>query len=387
MYTRSLAPPSTHFFLFGPRGTGKSTWLDAHFPTALRFDFLKNDVLLRYMASPSRFRTEIQGIPRGSWVVLDEVQKVPSLLDEVQSLMHDRQYEILFCMTGSSARKLRSQQANLLAGRAVQRFFFPLTSRELAGDFDLERCLRFGTLPLVCAKPEWAVQTLDAYVGTYLKEEIQQESLVRNLEPFARFLKMAALFNGQVVNVAGLSRDAGVARPSVERYFSILTDTLIGSWVPGWQPRLKVREKLSPKYYFFDCGVVRALLGRTRDPLESEERGGLFETWVFNELRAATHFLDVGGDLSYYRTPAGVEVDFIWSRGNKAIGVEVKSSTEWKPEYGRGLLDLLAQGKIQSAHGVYRGDRPFKMGPIQIWPYLEFSKRLFDGSLFPTSAV
>ena len=383
MYTRILQPSATSFFLFGPRGTGKSTWVDAHYSQAQRFDFLKNDVLLRYLGEPHRLRREVEGNVDGSWVVLDEVQKVPSLLDEVQSVMHDRHDNIKFCLTGSSARKLKSSQANLLAGRAIQKSLFPLVSKELGADFDLERCLRFGTLPLVYTRPDLAVQTLEAYVGTYLKEEIQQEALSRNLESFSRFLKVAALMNGQVVNVAGLSRDAGVSRPSVERYFSVLIDTLIGSWVPGWQPRIKVREKQNPKFYFFDGGVVRTILGTVRDPLDSFERGILFENFVYNELRAAAHYLDVGGEIFYYRTPAGIEVDLIWSRGTKAMGIEIKSATEWRSEYGKGLHGLLEQGKIQAAYGVYRGTRAFSDSRINILPFEGFSRRLFDGTLFP----
>lgn len=383
MYTRLLQPPATSFFLFGPRGTGKSTWVDAHYSQAQRFDFLKNEVLLRYIGEPQRLRREVEGNEAGSWVVLDEVQKVPSLLDEVQSVMHDRQDKIKFCLTGSSARKLKSSQANLLAGRAIQKLLFPLVSKELGVDFDLERCLRYGTLPLVYTRPALAVQTLEAYVGTYLKEEIQQEALSRNLASFSRFLKVAALMNGQVVNVAGLSRDAGVSRPSVERYFSVLVDTLIGSWVPGWQPRLKVREKQNPIFYFFDTGVVRTILGTARDPLESFERGNLFETFIYNELRAAAHYLDVGGEIFYYRTPAGVEVDLIWSRGRKAIGIEIKSATEWRSEYGKGLNDLLEQGKIQAAYGVYRGTRSFTDLQTRIFPFEIFLRQLFNGTLFP----
>jgi predicted AAA+ superfamily ATPase len=382
MYTRILKSPTSSFFLFGPRGTGKSTWIDARYRQAARFDFLKNDVLLRYIGEPERFRQEIEGNKAGSWVVLDEVQKVPSLLDEVQAVMHDRRDQIKFCLTGSSARKLRSRQANLLAGRAIQRNIFPLVSQELGPDFDLERCLRFGTLPLVYTRPELAVQTLEAYVGTYLKEEIQQEALTRNLESFSRFLKVAALMNGQVVNVAGLSRDAGIPRASVERYFSVLIDTLIGYWVPGWQPRLKVREKQNPKFYFFDGGVVRTLLGNVRDGIESVERGVLFETFVCNEVRAAIHYLDVGGDLFYYRTPAGVEVDLVWCRGKRAFGIEIKSATEWRSDFGHGLKDLLDRKIIQAAYGVYRGDRAYSTSGVHVFPYRDFASRLFDGTLF-----
>lgn len=383
MYTRLLEPPKHSFFLFGPRGTGKSSWLDVHYQKAMRFDFLKNEILIRYLGEPARFRREVENLPKGTWVVLDEVQKVPALLDEVHAVMHERGDGLKFCLTGSSARKLKAGHANLLAGRALQKSFFPLTSKELGNDFDLERSLNIGTLPLVWAQPETAIGTLEAYVGTYLKEEIQQEALARNLESFTRFLKVAALMNGQVVNVAGIARDVGVPRPSVERYFSVLNDTLIGSWLPGWQPRLKVREKQSPKFYFFDGGVVRALLGLLRDKPDTTERGVLFETLVVNEMRAANHYLDAGGELFYYRTPAGLEVDLIWSRGKQAFGVEVKSAPEWRSEYGKGLRDLLDQKKVQAAYGVYGGNRTFSASGITIYPFVEFSKQLFSGALFP----
>lgn len=382
MYTRLLKPPEHSFFLFGPRGTGKSSWLDVHFSGAVRFDFLKNDVLLRYLGEPHRFRREVENVRKGAWIVLDEVQKIPALLDEVQALMHARGKEVRFCLTGSSARKLKASHANLLAGRAIQKSFFPLVSRELADDFQLEKCLQLGTLPLVWAEPEHAIGTLEAYVGTYLKEEIQQEAVTRNLESFTRFLKVAALLNGQVVNVAGIGRDAGIPRPSVDRYFSVLSDTLIGTWLPGWQPRLKVREKQNPKFYFFDCGVVRGILGLLRDKIESAERGFLLETFMLHEFRSAITYLDVGGELSYYRTPAGVEVDLIWSRGRRAFGVEIKAATEWKREFGGGLLDLLAGKKIQAAYGVYRGSRSFVDSGVHVFPVEEFSRRLFNGDFF-----
>jgi uncharacterized protein len=253
----------------------------------------------------------------------------------------------------------------------------------LGDDFDLERCLRLGTLPLVWARPDAAIGTLEAYVGTYLKEEIQQEALTRNLESFTRFLKVAALMNAQVVNVTGIARDCGVPRASVERYFSVLTDTLIGSWLPGWQPRAKVREKQSPKFYFFDGGVVRAIGGLLRDKPDAVERGVLFETLVMNEIRAAVSILDVGGELFYYRTPAGVEVDFIWSRGKHSFGVEVKSGAEWRHGFGKGLKELLDQKKIQAAYGVYCGQRSFSDSGVKVMPFEDFSRHLFEGRLFP----
>lgn len=180
-------------------------------------------------------------------------------------------------------------------------------------------------------------------------------SLVRSLESFSRFLEVAALANGQVTNVASLARDSAVARPTVQGYFEILVDTLIGAWLPAWRPRAKVKETSHPKFYLFDCGVVRALSRRLREPLDSAERGHLLETLIFHELRAWIAYSGGGGELSYYRTPAGVEVDFVWSRGKHRIGIEVKAARQWRLEYGRALAELRAAGVLTACHGIHPG--------------------------------
>jgi predicted AAA+ superfamily ATPase len=182
-----------------------------------------------------------------------------------------------------------------------------------------------------------SIDFLDAYVENYIREEIQQEALVRNLDSFSCFLEIAALMNGQTVNIAGLARDAGVARPTAQGYFSTLVDTLIGFWLPAWRKRVKVKEVAASKFYLFDPGVARALAGRSREPLDGTERGFLLETRILHELRAAMSFQDTGGQLSYWRTPNGSEVDFIWSRGARAVGIEVKATAMWRGEHGAPL--------------------------------------------------
>ena len=223
---------------------------------------------------------------------------------------------------------------------------YPLTAAELQSRPAVDDWLRFGGLPLVRAERALAtrIDLLEAYVETYLTQEIRAEALVRSLESFTRFLEVAALANGQVTNVASLARDSAVARPTVQGYFDVLTDTLIGAWLPAWRPRAKVKEVQHPKFYLFDCGVVRALSRRLREPLDSTERGHLLETMVFHELRAHVAYSGCGGEISYYRTPSGTEVDFIWSRGTHRIGIEVKASRQWRPEYGRALRDLRGRG-------------------------------------------
>jgi predicted AAA+ superfamily ATPase len=225
------------------------------------------------------------------------------------------------------------------------------------------------------------VDLLEAYVETYFSQEIRAEALVRSLEAFNRFLEIAALANAQVTNTAALSRDAAVARPTVQGYFEVLNDTLLGHWLPAWRPRAKVKEVQHPKFYLFDPGVVRALARRLREPLESVERGTLLETLIFHELRAQIAYSDCGGDLSYYRTPSGTELDFIWTRAGAAVGIEVKASARWRPEFGRALAELQSSGAITAAWCVYLGDQPLQVGSIRVLPLVSFLSELSAGKV------
>ena len=269
---------------------------------------------------------------------------------------------------------------NLLAGRAINRQFFPLTASELNYDVDLERVRRFGLLPQVHAESAHAVDILEAYVANYVREEILQEALVRNLESFARFLEVAALTNGRIVNVAGLARDAAVARPTVQGYLGTLTDTLIGVWLPAWRRRAKVKEVARPKFYLFDAGVARALAGRLKEPLDALDRGFLLGTWVLHELRAAMAFLGLGGQLHFWRSSSS-KVDFIWTRGGHAVGIEVKAGSVWRREYSAPLERLVAQGVVKPAHAFYAGAAERKDGPVRIWPILSFLGELTHGGI------
>ncbi|NOT54257.1 MAG: ATP-binding protein [Deltaproteobacteria bacterium] len=383
MYTRLLPVPSHTFFLFGPRGTGKTTWLQQHFPAAKWFDLVRTEELLRLMRRPEEFRTEIEALLGDHWIVVDEIQKYPTLLNDVQALIATHGNRFRFALTGSSARKLRRMEVNLLAGRALTRSFFPLTGAELEYDFDIDDLLRFGCLPKVRTEPEIAVDILEAYAATYLKEEIQQEALVKDLGSFTRFLDIAALMNGQIVNVAAIARDAAVARPTVQRYFDTLIDTLIGVWLPAWRPRVKVKEVQHAKFYFFDPGVVNALAGRLRDPLDKQDQGFLLETLVLHELRAAMTMRNCGGLLSYWRTPTGTEIDFIWSRAKIAIGIEIKLSTVWKREFGAALKELHAATHLQQCFAVYLGATRLKDGPIEVLPLKTFMQALATGEILP----
>jgi predicted AAA+ superfamily ATPase len=382
-YTRTLAPPGRSFFLFGPRGTGKTTWLRQVLASARWYDLVRDREVLRLTRDPELFSQEVQALPRGSWVVVDEVQRLPALLNDVQDLIARGGHRVCFALTGSSARKLKREQANLLAMRLVNRRFFPLTVAELGADFDVERALRFGTLPAVASARtnDERIDLLESYGENYLAQEIRAEALVKRLDSFTRFLEVAALANGQVTNVSGIARDAAVARPTVQGYFETLTDTLIGVFLPAWRARAKVKELAHPKFYFFDPGVVRTLAGRLRQPLHESERGALLETYVLGELRAWLNVAGAGGQLAYWRTPSGSEVDFVWSRGERAVGIEVKASARWRSGDSRALHEMLANRVVRRGFGVYLGKSALRDERIDVLPLRAFLQRLTEGSV------
>lgn len=384
MYRRDLSLPERSFFLFGPRGTGKTTWLHSVLNEAYWVDLLLDRDLVRLIRDPGRFGAEVEALPPGRWVVVDEVQRLPALLDQVQHLLvrHPRRWR--FALTGSSARRLKREQANLLAGRVVNRRFFPLTASELGRDFHVDTVLRFGSLPAVQAEhggEAARADILEAYAENYLTQEIRHEAVVKRLDAFTRFLEVAALANAQVTNVSAIARDAAVARPTVQGYFDILVDTLVGIWLPAWRPRAKIKEVAHPKFYFFDPGAVRALAGRAREPLGREERGPLLETYVLHELRAWTNRSGAGGQLAYWRTPSGSEVDFVWSRGGARVGVEVKASSRWRGKDAAALKQLLAERTVRRAYGVYLGRERLRDGSVLVLPLEEFVAELAKGGV------
>ena len=246
----------------GPRGTGKSTLLKSWFPEALWFDLLDQGELYRLLRSPGAFAQAVEAQPKDRWIVIDEIQKAPALLDEVHRLIEKDGRR--FALSGSSARKLRRGAANLLAGRAFVHHLYPLTHFELSKNASLNDYLEYGGLPKIALESTSSIkiERLRAYVGTYLAEEIKAEAISRSVERFSRFLRVAALANGQVTNLSNIARDAAMSRSTVTTHFSILEDTLIGAFLPAWQPRLKVKETGHPKFYFFDTGVFRELTDR-----------------------------------------------------------------------------------------------------------------------------
>ena len=381
-YPRLTRAPRQSFFLLGVRGAGKTTWARRQLPDALRINLLDEARYHDYLADPSLFAGELETVAAGSWVVVDEVQRLPNLLNEVHRLIEDRRLK--FALLGSSARKLRAAGVNLLAGRALHRTMHPLTPAELGGDFDLEAALDTGTIPLVWVADERRA-VLESYVQLYLREEIRAEGLVRNLPGFARFLPIAALYHGEVVNVSGLARDCGVARTTVQGYLDILEDTLLAFRLPAFEARLRVRERRHPKLYWVDPGLVRAVK-RLRGPIAPEERGALLEGWVLHLLRAHGAQSDLFEDLRYWAPhPANrMEVDFVLRRGGEFAAIEVKS----QPRYHTGMLAGLRA--ISDLAGIVRrvlvhgGERSFRtQDGIDVWSTARFERALAQDSLWP----
>jgi predicted AAA+ superfamily ATPase len=386
---RLLQRPDRSFFLFGPRGTGKSTWLQQVLPEAFRLDLLNSSLYLELSRDPHRLEALVAGRPAGTWVVLDEIQKVPPLLDEVHRLMESRRWRFALC--GSSARKLRRGGANLLAGRALTLSMESFSAAELGEEFNLDFALNWGLLPFVRNEPAVAADILEAYVNTYLKEELQAEGLIRNVPPFVRFLSVAGQINGQTINSQNIARDAAVARSTVDTYFSVLIDTLVGHILPAWRPGLKVREAAQPKFYWFDPGVARAAAGLVRDPADRMWQGTALETLVYHELRVYNEISRKHRPISYYRTPAGVEVDFIIETagrrpGNqpRVVAVEVKRAERWDRAWDKPMRALTETSriKVERMVGVYCGLRSYQFDSIMILPMAEFVKILFAGEIY-----
>ncbi|PYR54276.1 MAG: ATPase [Acidobacteria bacterium] len=366
-YQRLMAAPKGSFFLFGVRGIGKSTWTRAAFPDAHFIDLLDESRYQALTANPGLLALELAAIPRQRVIVLDEVQRVPALLNEVhRAIERDRRR---FVLLGSSARRFKTVNTNLLAGRATLRTMYPLVPAELGRDFDLDRVLRFGSIPLVWQADD-PTSTLEAYTQLYVREEIRAEALVRNLPGFLRFFPVAALFHGQVVNVAGLARDAAAARTTVEGYLGILQDTLLATIVPAFEARLRVRERQHPKIYWVDPGLVRAAK-RQLGPIAAEERGPLLEGWILTVLRAhneVTRFFD---EISYW-APAQArqtEVDFLLRRGREYLALEVKAQSRFSTPQLSGLRAIADLPRLVRRVLVYLGDRRLKTEDgIEVWP-------------------
>lgn len=380
MLNRILNVPKQSFFILGPRGSGKSTWLRSMFPDAHVIDLLSEETYQRLLSNPGQFADELRSVSTGRWVIVDEVQRLPNLLNEVHRFMEERRLNFVLC--GSSARKLKRAGVNLLAGRALRRSMHPFVPEELGEQFDFDNVLQYGSLPIVWDSAD-KQETLTAYAQLYLKEEIQAEALVRNLPGFARFLPIAALFHGQNINVTNIAREAGVARTTVSGYLDILEETLLCFRLPAYEAKLRVRERKLPKWYWCDPGIVRAMK-RATGTLVPEEKGALFEGMVAQLLRAYKDYRDLFDDM-YYWAPSGhsgIEVDFILVRGSELIAVEAKSGDTFVDAWCKGLRAIEPLGGLQRRILVYpRGPAMKTRDGIDVLPFKQFADELALGAL------
>jgi predicted AAA+ superfamily ATPase len=380
MLKRIFNAPSLSFFLMGPRGSGKTTWLRSAFPDAHWIDLLAEDIYQRLLANPGAFGDELRPLQTGSWVVIDEIQRLPNLLNEVQRFIEEKRLRFVLC--GSSDRKLKRAGVNLLAGRALRRFMHPFVPEELGVHFDLEEALRVGTLPIVWDSTA-RNEVLQAYAQLYLKEEIQAEALVRNLGGFARFLPLAALFHGQTVNVTNIAREAEVARTTVSGYLDILEETLLCFRLPAYETKARVRERKLPKWYWCDPGIVRAMKRATGEVL-AEERGALFEGLVAQTLRAYKDYRGICDEICYWSTTGGsrTEVDFLLIRGGEMVAVEAKSGRNFAEAWCKGLRAISLVRPVKRRIVVYpKGPVLRTQDGIDVFPFEHFARVLAQGSL------
>jgi len=373
MYSRLIrSPQNKSFFLFGPRGTGKTTWVKSAFPKAVYIDLLEAELFNDLTANPQRL---VNFIPHDfkDWVIIDEIQRIPDLLHEVHRLIESKRYR--FILTGSSPRKLKRKGPNLLAGRALTLSMHPLSAAELGGDFRLEHSLNYGQLPSVYKEAD-PKKYLEAYVKTYLEEEIRQEGLTRNLSAFARFLEAASFSQGSVLNISSVARECSVERKVVENYFSILEDLMIAYRIPIFSKKAKRRLLAHPKFYFFDAGVYRAL--RSMGPLDAPEEveGIALETLFLQEVIALNSALDFGYKIFYWRTSNGQEVDFVLYGPKGLLSFEIKRAARITSAMLRGLKSFLADYPMAKAYLVYAGNRRMYDDKITIVPILETLKNL-----------
>lgn len=380
-FKRILTPPKQSFFLMGPRGSGKSTWLRSLYRDAHVVDLLSEEKYQRLLARPALFADEMRALKPGSWVVVDEIQRLPQLLNEVHRSIEEKRLRFVLC--GSSARKLKRAGVNLLAGRALNRAMHPFVPEELGGRFELDSALQYGLMPVVFDS-EAKAETLSAYFQFYLKEEIQAEALVKNLPGFARFLPVAAIFHGQTVNVSTIARDAGVARTTVSGYLEILEETLLCFRLPAYEAKLRVRERKLPKWYWCDPGLVRSMK-QSSGPVSPEERGALFEGLVAQVIRAYRDYRGLCDTMSYWAPAGGMltEVDFLLEKGGHFVAIEAKSGGNFTENWCRGLRASVELKGLKRRLVVYpQGPVLRTQDGIDVLPFQEFCSLLASGEIW-----
>lgn len=350
--------------IFGPRGTGKTQWLKSNFKQALYFDLLSSEVYTELLGNPSILEARI---PSGydDVVIIDEIQKIPDLLNEVHRLIESK--NIQFILTGSSARSLRKKGVNLLAGRALTYHMHPFIADELKEDFDLNNALKSGLLPMAYTSESYN-HYLKSYIETYLKEEVMQEALTRNIPLFARFLATAAFSQGEVLNYTSIAREIGTNRQSVSNFFDILEDLLIAIRIPVFNKRAKRDLVAHSKFYYFDVGVYTAI--RPKGPLDSadELHGPALETFFLQHVRAINDYYHLGYEFFYWRTKSGIEVDFVVYGENGFFAFEVKNTKRLTKKDFKGLKVFKDDYPAAKVYMLYRGEREYFDGDVSVLP-------------------
>lgn len=372
-------PRGQSAFLWGPRKTGKSTYLRSRFPGSVVFDFLRTDLAIEFAKRPSLLRERLlaEESPRlAEPIILDEVQKVPWLLDEVHGLIENRRLRFILC--GSSARKLKRGGANLLGGRAWRYEMRPLVFREI-DEFDLLRALNQGLVPAhYLAAPAAATRSLSAYVVDYLKEEVFAEGLTRNVAAFSRFFEAVGYSHGDLTSYANIARDCGVDAKTVKEYYQILVDTLLGAFVPPFKKRQE-RQVIgkAPKFYLFDVGVAGALVRRRIAEPRGEAFGRALEHFVLMEILAHRSYRGLEYDVRFWRTKSGLEVDFVL--GDAEVALEVKGASRVDSSELRSLRAFIDDNRPRRAVVVCNETAPRRIDGIEILPWRVFLERLWDG--------
>lgn len=370
MISRFFIPPNQSYFLFGPRGTGKSSFLKSKYPNAFWLDLLNPETFRLFVAKPEHLLAILEADLNIKQIVIDEVQKIPELLDVVH-LMIEKKRGLQFILTGSSSRKLKKYGTNLLAGRALLRYMPPFFASELKTLFKLEDNLKWGMLPLVLDS-DVPNEVLKAYVGVYLKEEVQAEGIVRNVGDFARFLEVMSFSHAQVLNASNISREAQIARKTVDSYLAILYDLLLGFELAIFSRKAKRNLSKGNKFYFFDSGVYSSIRPKNLYDVDSESQGAALEGLVAQHLKAWVDAQTDTYQLHFWRTASQVEVDFILSGKNLFLAIEVKNGTVVHPKDLRGLQLFKEDYPQCQPIFLYRGKEKYWENKILCLPIEQF---------------
>lgn len=375
MIPRILSKPlkfAKSFFLLGPRGTGKTHWVKTNLPNALYLNLLKASTYTELLAEPSRLRLLIPNDFQ-DWIVIDEVQKIPELLNEVHDLIEEKKYK--FVLTGSSARSLRKKGVNLLAGRAIMYPMHPLTVNEMGEKFDLQHALAFGHLPATLTEPDPKAY-LKTYINLYIREEVLQEGLTRNIAAFSRFLEAASFSQGSPLNMSSIARDASIHQKVITSYFDILEDLLIAVRIPVFTKHAKRNLVAHPKFYFFDLGVYKILRPKSIMDIDSQINGAALETLVLQELRALNDCYDLEYNIYYWRTQSGIEIDFVMYGPHGLHAFEIKHTNKFSRKDCKGLRAFSADYPLAKLYLLYAGDEHYYFDNVSVIPFVEAIRNL-----------